>query len=133
MNIKDIHNVSQIREKNSKWVDLPLFCFQILIPPALVLLSNYKSCSVLSVCVCPLCLSMSQSGDRDTDEQTQHSRNRALRHRAQDFIREDRGRQLKRGQDDRCVKAKAAETRVRKTIKAERRREERRREERRRE
>jgi hypothetical protein len=69
---------------------------------------------------------MSQSGDRDTDEQTQHSRKRALRQRAQDFIREDRGRQLKRGQNDRRVKAKAAETRVREAIKAERRREKRR-------
>jgi hypothetical protein len=56
---------------------------------------------------------MSQSGAKDTDEQTQHLRKRALRQRAQDFIREDRRRQLKRGQNDRRVKAKAAETRVR--------------------
>jgi hypothetical protein len=55
---------------------------------------------------------MSRSGDKDTDEQTEHLRKRALRQRAQDFIREDRGRQLKRGQNDRLVKAKAAETRV---------------------
>ncbi len=69
---------------------------------------------------------MSQSGDRDTYELAQHLRKRALRQRAQDFILEDRGRQLKRGQNDRRVKAKAADTRVREAIKAERRREERR-------
>jgi hypothetical protein len=69
---------------------------------------------------------MSQSGVKDTDERTQHLRKRALRQRAQDFILEDKGRQLKRGQNDRRVKGKAAETRVREAIKAERRREERR-------
>ena len=69
---------------------------------------------------------MSEIGDRNTYEQAQHLRKRALRQRAQDFIREDRGRQLKRGQNDRRVKAKAAETRVREAIKAEGRREERR-------
>jgi hypothetical protein len=67
---------------------------------------------------------MSHSGDNGIDEQRQHLRKRAVRQRAQKFIREDRARQLKRVKNDRLVKAKAAETRVREEIKAERRRRE---------
>jgi hypothetical protein len=69
---------------------------------------------------------MSQSVNEKIAQQREQLRKRALRQRAQQFIQEDTARQLTRRQNDRLVKAKAAEQRVRDEIKVERQREKRR-------
>jgi hypothetical protein len=69
---------------------------------------------------------MSDSDNDERAQQREELRKRAVRQRAKQFIQEDKTRQFRRGQNDRLVKAKAAELRVREEIKAERRREKRR-------
>jgi hypothetical protein len=69
---------------------------------------------------------MSDSDNDERAQQREELRKRAVRKRAKQFIQEDKTRPFRRGQNDRLVKAKAAELRVREEIKAERRRENRR-------
>ena len=110
-----------MKMKNSKWMDLEFFRFQKLIPPVCVLPCVFKSCAVLPVCVCILCLSMSTSEERlrKKKQREERLRKKTLRQRHQQFIQEDAARNVVRRENDRQVIEKAAEQRLLDGVKAQ--------------